>query len=98
MSDLLQTIERAIADGILTTDEHEEMMTMIHKDGQIDAEEKAALSRIFQLIQSGQLKVVDHEREASYERRREEVKNKLSEQQLEIHAQQQAQAATEGEG
>ncbi len=75
--ELSEMVDKFIEDGVLTHDEHEELMDRIHADGQIDDNEKALISKIFSLIQSGELKVVDPEREQSEERRRQEIKEKL---------------------
>ena len=77
MSELSDLLDKYIEDGVLTVQEHEDLMTMIHADGKIDDDEKAQISRLFALIKSGQLRVVDPEREASELRRKEEVKKKL---------------------
>jgi CBS domain containing-hemolysin-like protein len=70
-------VDRFIEDGVLTTEEHDELMAMVHADGKIDDDEKAEISRIFKLIQQGTLKVVDPDREASEQRRKDEVRKKL---------------------
>ena len=77
MASLQELLDKFIADGVLTYDEHEDLMNRIHADGKIDADEKAVISKIFSLIQSGQLVVVNDEREASVQRRKEEIKQKM---------------------
>ena len=60
--DLASYVDQIIEDGIITNQEHDEFMQMVHADGEIDAEESAQISRIFKLISSGEVKVVDGER------------------------------------
>lgn len=79
MESIKSRVDKAIEDGVLTTAEHEELMELIHKDGKLDTEEREQLGRISRLTQSGELKIVDEDREASYERRREDLKKKLLE-------------------
>ena len=35
MSDIKELVDRAIEDGVLTEEEHEEIMERIHKDGKL---------------------------------------------------------------
>lgn len=79
MESIKSLVDKAIEDGVLTTAEHEELMELIHKDGKLDIQEREQLARISRLTQSGELKIVDEDREASYERRREDLKKKLLE-------------------
>ena len=81
--ELKEMVEKFIEDGELSYEEHEELMEQIHADGQIDAEEKALISKIFKLIQSGELKVINPERDASEQRRKDEVRKKLMSQNAE---------------
>ena len=60
-----ELFNRAVADGVMTNDEHEQLMTRMHKDGEIDAEESALISKLFSLIREGKLRIVDSEREAA---------------------------------
>lgn len=69
-SSLHKFVDDIVADGVMTSAEHEAFMELVHTDGEIDDEESAQISRIFQLIQSGELVVVDEEREAINERRK----------------------------
>lgn len=64
MSTVKEMVERIVEDGVMTHAEHEQLMDMIHKDGQIDPDESAAISRIFGLIREGKLKVIDEVRES----------------------------------
>lgn len=74
--DLKEFVDRIVADGVLTNAEHEMLMNLIHKDGKIDEEESAQISRIFRLMKAGKLKVVDAEREHYDQiRKAEEAKN-----------------------
>ena len=75
---LQQVLDRAIEDGVLTNDEHDQLMTRIHRDGQIDPEESAIISRLFALIREGKLKIVDSDREAAEIIRKKELENKAA--------------------
>jgi hypothetical protein len=77
MSKVIEMLDEIIADGIMTSAEHEALMEEIHADGKIDEVERAQISRIFKLIQEGKLKIVDEEREKHEARRRDELKKKL---------------------
>jgi polyhydroxyalkanoate synthesis regulator phasin len=77
MGNIKELVDKFVADGVLTREEHDSFIESIHADGQIDAEESAEISRLFKLIQEGKLQVVDQEREASQAKRREEVQRKL---------------------
>ena len=76
MSDIKDLVDKYVADGVMTSQEHDEFMARVHADGQIDAEEQEQISRIFSLISSGQLKIVDEERDAfgDAESRRQEAR------------------------
>lgn len=74
---LSQYVDKIIEDGIITTEEHEQFMELVHTDGKIDEEESAQLSRIFQLISSGKVKVVDKERDNVDREKLEAAKNEL---------------------
>ena len=63
MSLIKSMLDKFIEDGVLTKDEHDQFIEQISADGKIDVEEKAQMSRMFQLIKEGKLKVVDEERE-----------------------------------
>ncbi len=77
-SKLSEMLDQIIADGVMTSEEHEAFMEEVHADGKIDEHEKAQISRIFKLIQEGKLKIVDEDREKSEARRREDLKKKLA--------------------
>ena len=64
MASLKDMLDRFIEDGVLTRQEHDLFIEQIHADGKIDDSEKAQISRMFQLIREGKLKIVDEEREA----------------------------------
>lgn len=72
-----ELVDQYIADGVLTREEHDQLINSISADGEIDQEESAQISRIFQLIASGQLKIVDEEREKFAAQRRAELEKKL---------------------
>lgn len=60
---LAQYVDKIIEDGIITTEEHDKFMELVHADGKIDEQESAQISRVFQLISSGKVKVVDIDRD-----------------------------------
>ena len=64
MSELRDLMDRILADGVLTADEHDEFLELIHADGDVDEKESAEISRIFKLLQEGKLKVVDEARDS----------------------------------
>lgn len=66
-------LDKFIADGVLTRDEHDQFIEQIHADGKIDDEEKAQISRMFSLIKDGSLKIVDQEREKFEEIKRRQA-------------------------
>lgn len=77
-SKLSEMLDQIIADGVMTSEEHEAFMEEVHADGKIDEHEKAQISRIFKLIQEGKLKIIDEDREKYEAKRREELKKKLA--------------------
>ena len=77
-SKLSDMLDQIIADGVMTSEEHEAFMEEVHADGKIDEQEKAQISRIFKLIQEGKLKIIDEDREKYEAKRREELKKKLA--------------------
>jgi hypothetical protein len=81
---LEEFVDHIIEDGIITTEEHDKFMELVHADGEIDAEESALISKIFKLIQSGQVKVVDKDREAVSRQEADEVKQAALEADLEL--------------
>ncbi len=76
MSSLKEMLDQFIADGVLTRDEHDEFIEAVHADGKIDDEEKAQISRMFQLIREGKLTVVDSERDRFEALKRKEALGK----------------------
>jgi F0F1-type ATP synthase epsilon subunit len=63
MSKTREVLEAAIADGVITREEHDAFIEAMHADGEIDEEEHELISGMFRLIQQGKLTVVDDERE-----------------------------------
>ncbi len=59
MGKIEEIIDRSIASGVMTQKEHDDIMKLIHKDGQIDTEESVQLSRIFSAVRDGSLKIVE---------------------------------------
>ncbi|OVE79816.1 hypothetical protein BVY02_02210 [bacterium J17] len=72
MENIKDMVDRFVEDGVMTREEHDEFVEAMHKDGDIDEEEKAEITRIFTLIREGKLKIVDPEREASEKRKAED--------------------------
>ena len=65
MSKITEIFNEIIEDGVITRDEYDGFFEQMQKDGVIDEEENSLISRMFQLIQSGEIKIVDDEREKS---------------------------------
>lgn len=72
-SEIKQMVDRYIEDGVMTREEHEEFIQLVHKDGVIDDDESEQISRIFKLINEGKLVIVDEMREKFEKKRREEA-------------------------
>jgi len=79
MASLKQMLDHFVEDGILTRDEHDQFIEQVSADGKIDDEERAQISRMFQLIREGKLTVVDSERERFVEMKRREAAAKTAE-------------------
>lgn len=76
---LSQFVENMISDGIITSQEHEEFMSLVHEDNEIDEHESALISKIFKLISSGEVKVVDEQREQVCREETEKIKKEAIE-------------------
>lgn len=63
MENLAQLIEESIAAGEMTQATHDKIMKEIHRDGQIDQEESKLLSKLFQATRTGELRIIDSERD-----------------------------------
>jgi len=80
MEDIKSIMDRIVADGVITQEEHDEFIEAVHRDGEIDEEESAQISRMFKMLQEGKLRIIGTEREkAEMMRKREEVHRKLQE-------------------
>ena len=79
MASLKEMLDQFVEDGILTRDEHDQFIEQVSADGKIDNEERAQISRMFQLIREGKLTVVDSERERFDEMKRREAAAKVAE-------------------
>lgn len=79
MASLKEMLDLFVEDGVLTRDEHDQFIETVSADGKIDNEERAQISRMFQLIREGKLTVVDSERERSDEMKRREAAAKAAE-------------------
>ncbi len=73
MGALKEMLDAFVEDGILTREEHDQFIEQVSADAKIDAEERAQISRMFQLIRDGKLMVVDNERERFAEMKRREA-------------------------
>lgn len=73
MPSLKEMLDQFVEDGVLTRDEHDQFIEQVSADGKIDDEERAQISRMFQLIKEGKLTVVDSERERFAEMKRREA-------------------------
>ena len=50
--------DRILQDGRLTPTEHQELITAINSDGQVDKEENEQVNRILDMVGEGTLKVL----------------------------------------
>ncbi len=57
MSRIEKLIAEAIERGEITHAEHERIMSLVHRDGKIDAAERELLSKLFEAMQSGRLQL-----------------------------------------
>ncbi len=71
-----EMVDKYVEDGVMTREEHEEFIKLVHQDGVIDDEESEQISRIFSLINEGKLVIVDEMRE-KFEQKRQEDAQKL---------------------
>lgn len=62
MEKIRQIIDQSLATGEMTQNQHDEIMKIIHADGEIDNAESEQLSRIFSAVQNGKLTIVDSAR------------------------------------
>ena len=65
MSKILDLFNKIIEDGVITREEYDEFFEVMQADGEIDEEESAIISEMFNLIREGSVKIVDDEREKS---------------------------------
>ncbi|MCB0345792.1 MAG: hypothetical protein KDD66_11795 [Bdellovibrionales bacterium] len=72
-----EMVDKYIEDGVMTREEHDEFIKLVHADGVIDDEESEQISRIFKLISDGKLVIVDEMRE-KFEKKRQEDAAKLA--------------------
>ena len=63
MNAIEKLITDSITDGVMTQRDHDRIIRDIHRDGKIDVEESALLSKLFSAVQDGRLKIVDTERD-----------------------------------
>ena len=61
-SELTQVLDRIIKDGVVTQDEYDRFIELVHLDGKISEEERAELSRLFRLVQSGEIEIINEDR------------------------------------
>jgi len=94
--DIKALVDSIVDDGVMTLDEHDELMELMHADGEIDEEESAQISRIFKLLQSGELRVVDEERDHYQSlRAKEDAEEKTTEEEAQATAESEAAQADE---
>jgi len=65
MSKITDLFNKIVEDGVITSEEYDEFFEVMQADGVIDEEESAIISAMFKLIQEGEIKIVDDEREKS---------------------------------
>ena len=58
MAGIKELVDRIIEDGVMSKEEHEEFIKRVNADGEVDEEEATQITRLFQLISEGKLKVV----------------------------------------
>ncbi|MBL7662704.1 hypothetical protein JNK13_08125 [bacterium] len=63
MSEIKALLDRVIADGVLTEDEHEELIEAMYGDGELDETESQEIARLFQMIKDGKLTIVNKSRD-----------------------------------
>ena len=76
MGSLKELMDQFVEDGVLTREEHDQFIEQVSADGKIDDEERAQMSRMFQLVREGKLTIVDNERERFAEMKRREAAKK----------------------
>lgn len=57
MEDIKALVDRIIADGKITEAEYNELLENVHADDVVDAEEKAQIDRVYQLIKEGKIEM-----------------------------------------
>lgn len=77
MSSIKEFFDKIIEDGVITREEHDDFMDSIYGDGKVDEEESAQISRMFQLVKEGKIKIIDEDRENAEKRKRDKLKSKL---------------------
>ena len=65
MGNITELFNKITEDGVITREEYDEFFEEMQRDGVIDEEESALISKMFQLIQSNEIKIVDDDREKS---------------------------------
>jgi uncharacterized tellurite resistance protein B-like protein len=64
-NELVHLIDRVLKDGVILQHEWDLLIELIHADGEIDEVEKGQLSKIYQLVKSGEIEVRNEESDPS---------------------------------
>jgi len=56
---IVDLVDRILEDGVLTRAEQEEFMTAVMEDNNVSEDELAQMQRVIELIEAGQLKVIE---------------------------------------
>lgn len=59
MSKITEMVDRIVADGKLTEEEHQQFQLAVKADGTIDKEEDEQVRRILTMIQDGELTITN---------------------------------------
>ena len=65
MGKITELFNKITEDGVITREEYDEFFEEMQRDGEIDEEESALISKMFQLIQNNEITIVDDERQKS---------------------------------
>lgn len=92
MARIEELIDLSLRSGVMTQDEHNEVLRLIQEDGQIDEHESAVLSGLFAAIESGKIRLVERSRN-DIEHRQQLKQKERDERAEKIRAVQETQAA-----
>jgi len=58
-SDLSILVDKVVADGVMSREEYDLFIELVHQDGEIDEDEANQLSRVFDLVKQGKIEIRD---------------------------------------